>query len=189
MLINANLFAQDGPPPPRDDDRPPPQGQPPRPEEERAQILQQLNLSPEQFRTIRRLLAENGPRARDAQRAFRDAQDSLDDVIYQDSVDDKAVQNAIKTVNDAQAKLVNVRMENELAIRRVLTPEQLVTFRSLRKEQMLRKMLQERIKNERQDGNKPNRRPLRDRLRQQNGPPPAQNDPGPQKPKAKPSQL
>src|ERR1041384_149748 len=89
--------AQDNPPPP-EGDRMPQQGLPgpemqgpPRQEDDRGEILRQLNLTQEQFQAIRKLLADNGPKVREAQRDFRESQEALDDAIYADTVDEALV--------------------------------------------------------------------------------------------------
>lgn len=154
LTLGSAGAAQDNPPPPEGDRQPPPQGGggPPRPEDERGEILRQLNLSQDQFRSIRKLLGENQPKVRDAQREFRDSQEALDDAIYADTVDEVLVQSLTKRSADAQATLMKLRTINEFAIRRVLTPEQVTKFRELRKQQLLRKMMQERIRMQRQNG-------------------------------------
>jgi Spy/CpxP family protein refolding chaperone len=163
LTFSGAASAQDNPPPPPEGERMPPPGAngPPRPEDERGEILRQLNLSQDQFKSIRKLLGENQPKVRDAQREFRDAQEALDDAIYADTVDEATVQGLVKRVGEAQATLIRLRTANEFAIRRVLTPEQVTKFRDLRKEQLLRKMMQERIRMQRQNGpnGPPNGRP------------------------------
>ena len=82
----------------------------------------------------------------------------MDDAIYADTVDEAAVQSLVKRVGEAQAVLIKLRTANEFAIRRVLTPEQVTKFRELRKQQLLRKMMQERIRMQRQNGDGPTAR-------------------------------
>ena len=153
--------AQDNPPPPPEGDRMPQPGMPgmqqgpPRQEDERGEILRQLNLSQDQFKAIRKLLGDNGPQVRAAQRDFREAQEALDDAIYADTVDEVLVQSLTKRSSDAQATLMKLRTVNEFAIRRILTPEQVTKFRELRKQQI--QMREERQK-QRMNGERPNRR-------------------------------
>lgn len=171
----------------------PPGNPPPPPPDDRGEILRDLNLSQEQFRTIRRLLGENQPRVRAARLEFEDAQDALDDAIYADKVDEALVQTLTKRSADAQMTLMRLRMENEFAIRRVLTPEQVTKFRELREQQRLRKLIQERNR-PRQDGAprdgppRDGRGPLRPNGRPGGPPPQAQpvNNMSPDKDKRKP---
>lgn len=174
VLLAVSASAQDNPPPEGERMPPPPQGpgmqQPP--PDDRGEILRQLNLTQEQFRAIRKLLGDNGPKVREAQMDFRDAQEALDEAIYADNVDEALVQNLTKRSADAQATLMRLRTANEFAIRRVLTPEQVTKFRELRKEQILKKRMQERIRQQRQnDGQGPNGRPP---MGQPQGQPPLQ---------------
>jgi Spy/CpxP family protein refolding chaperone len=153
-LLSISAMAQDGPPP-EDGRMPPPPGMqgPPRQEDERGEILHQLNLTQDQFKSIRKLLGDNGPQVHAAQKDFRDAQDALDDAIYADTVDEALVQALTKRSADAQATLMKLRTANEFAIRRVLTPDQVIKFRELRARQI--QLRQERQK-ERMNGERPN---------------------------------
>lgn len=174
LSFSTAASAQDNPPPPPEGDRMPPRGAqgPPRPDDDRNEILKQLNLTQDQFRAIRKLLGDNLPKVRDAQREFRDAQEDLDAAIYADTVDDTAVQNLAKRVTEAQAALIRLRVANEFAIRRVLTPEQVTKFREIRQQQLLQKMMQERFRMQRQNGDGP--RPGRPEMQR----PPGNQPPG-----------
>ncbi|HEV7645307.1 MAG TPA: periplasmic heavy metal sensor [Pyrinomonadaceae bacterium] len=166
MIFAGAVSAQDRPP---EGDRMPPPGQPgpqgmpgmqgqPRPDDDRGEILRQLNLSQEQFQSIRKLLADNGPKVREAQRDFREAQEALDDAIYADTVDEVLVQSLTRRSSEAQATLMKLRTINEFAIRRILNPEQVVKFRELRKQQILeRQQRQRQERQERQNGDGPGR--------------------------------
>jgi Spy/CpxP family protein refolding chaperone len=162
LAFSATASAQDGPPPegdrmppPRDMQGPPRDMQqgPPRQEDDRGELLRQLNLSQDQFKTIRKLLGDNGPQVRAAQRDFREAQEALDEAIYADTVDEVLVQSLTKRSSDAQAALMKLRAVNEFAIRRVLTPDQVTKFRELRKQQMLKR--EEERRQMRMNGNGP----------------------------------
>src|ERR1044072_4020078 len=148
------VSAQDRPP---EDGRMPPPGQPgmpgqPRPDDDRGEILRQLNLSQEQFQSIRKLLADNGPKVREAQRDFREAQEALDDAIYADTVDEALVQSLTKRSSEAQATLMKLRTINECALRRILNPEQVIKFRALRKQQIQERKEQQRMLRQNGDG-------------------------------------
>jgi Spy/CpxP family protein refolding chaperone len=162
LVFAGAVSAQDNPPPPQEGDRMPPPGMqqgPPRQEDDRGEILRQLNLTQDQFKAIRKLLGDNGPLVRDAQRDFREAQEALDEAIYADTVDDALVQSLTKRSADAQATLMKLRTINEFAIRRILSPEQVTRFRELRKQQM--QMRQERQKMQKMNGDGPKRmRPM-----------------------------
>jgi Spy/CpxP family protein refolding chaperone len=176
--------AQDNPPPPEGDRMPPGQGMPgmqgpPRQEDDRGEILRQLNLTQEQFQAIRKLLADNGPKVREAQHDFRESQEALDDAIYADTVDEVLVQSLTRRSSEAQATLMKLRTISEFAIRRILNAEQVTKFRELRKQQIQQR--QERMKMqrqlERQNGDGP-LRPNRPNNRRQLGQPGMQPPPG-----------
>ena len=104
---------------------------------------------------------------------FRAANLALDEAIYADSPNDADVQARMKEVQLAQAEIIKIRITSELAIRKVLTPEQLVKFRELREKFMQRMQNQQNSppneeQNQTRDVDNPNRQnlnPLRRRRR------------------------
>ena len=102
------------------------------PQDTRNAALRQLGLSNVQVQRIRRLNQERKPLMDDAQRRLRTANRSLDDIIYADVANDADIQARLKEFQLAQAEVAKIRVMNELAVRRILTPEQLVRFRRLR---------------------------------------------------------
>jgi len=157
LLIFANsVFGQDGPPPggaDRDD----------RGGDRRPNLLAELGLSPDQVQQIRRMNQERRPAMMEAQRRMREANRNLDMSIYGETVSDADFQARLKEFQLAQAELARLRFESELSVRRVLTPEQLIRFRNVRR----------RFAENRQE-NRPNRRGRRDR---QNMPPDRDSQP------------
>jgi Spy/CpxP family protein refolding chaperone len=67
-----------------------------------------------------------------AQKKLRDATRSLNETIYADQVNESEVEARIKDRQVAQAEVERLRFMTELAVRRILTPEQLIKFRELR---------------------------------------------------------
>jgi Spy/CpxP family protein refolding chaperone len=131
VMTAANAFAQDNKvsePQQAEIHQPPPN----QPQDIRGNVLRQLGLTREQMQQIRRMNAERGPLMKEVQRRFREANRALDDAIYADEVSDADVQARLKDVQLAQAEIQRLRFMNELAVRRILTPEQLVRFRELR---------------------------------------------------------
>ena len=84
----------------------------------------------------------------EAQRRLRDANRALDKAIYADLVNDSDVQGCLREFQAAQADLAKLRFENELAVRKLLTPEQLTKFRNLR--QRFEQQMQNLRRNRRQ---------------------------------------
>jgi Spy/CpxP family protein refolding chaperone len=113
---------------PQDDDRP----MAGRRQEPRINLLRQLGLSREQIQRIRRLNAARRPLVQAAQERFREANRQLDAAIYADEVNEEDVRARLKDVQLAHAELIRIRSMDELAVRRLLTAEQLITFRQLR---------------------------------------------------------
>lgn len=101
---------------------------------ERPELLRQLGLSPEQVANIRRLNQDRKPIFEKAQLRLRDAVKSLDEAIYSDVLNEEDVAVKMREVQSAQADVQKLRYANELAVRKILTPEQLLRFRGLREE-------------------------------------------------------
>ena len=102
------------------------------PQDDRAKILQQLGLSREQFQMLRRINADRKPLMDAAQARLRMSIRLLDDAIYADQVNEPEIQARLKDMQLAQAEVFRIRFMNELAIRRLLTPPQLLRFRQMR---------------------------------------------------------
>jgi Spy/CpxP family protein refolding chaperone len=119
-------------PPPVDEIRPTVAG--PQRGDRRPNLLQELGLSAEQVQQIRQINRERRPESDAALKRLGDANRRLDEAIYADSVDENEVGIRLKEVQDAQAELASIRFMNELAIRNVLSPDQLVRFRDMRRQ-------------------------------------------------------
>lgn len=130
------------------DDPKPSQGRPER-LPDGINLLRQLGLSPEQAQSLRRLNQTQRPKMEAAQREFRAANEELDAAIYADTIDDELIAQRVARVETAQAALGRLRFENELAIRKLLTPEQLIRFREAR-ERM--RQIRDSFQNRRPDG-------------------------------------
>lgn len=115
-------------PPPSAEQRPPSD----QPKDIRANMLRRLGLSEEQIKQIRTLNAEKQPLMGEAQRRLREATRALDEAIYADQFNDADIDLRLKAVQLAQADVAKLRYMNELAVRRILTQEQLVRFREMR---------------------------------------------------------
>lgn len=103
-----------------------------RPQDPRFNLLRQLGLSREQIQRVRRMNAARRPMIRAAQLRFREANRHLDAAIYADEINEEDVRARLRDVQLAQADLIRIRSMDELAVRRILTPDQLLRFRELR---------------------------------------------------------
>ena len=97
-------------------------------------LLHQLGLLDEQVQQIRKLNAEKRPLMGEAQRRLHEATRALDAAIYADQLNESDIELRLKETEHAQAELARLRYMNELAVRRILTQEQLVRFRELRQQ-------------------------------------------------------
>jgi Spy/CpxP family protein refolding chaperone len=121
-----------------------------------------LGLTPDQVARIRAIRQQNRLEWQTARQRLNQAQRALDEAIYSDDASDALVEQRTREVAEAQAAEVRLRARTELGIRRVLTPQQLGTFRMIRQERIREAQLKRRMEN----GNQ--QRPLRNR-RLQNG--------------------
>jgi Spy/CpxP family protein refolding chaperone len=158
-------FAQQNPdlPPPADGN----QEAPPPPNQD-GDLVRQLNLTPEQMERIRTIREENRETRRETGMRVRQARQALDRAIYLENADEAVVEVRVRELVEAQAAVMRLQALTELRIRRVLSPEQLTTLRTLRMEQARtaernRRLRDERGRRERQRGVQP---PVRDSFNQ-----------------------
>ena len=105
----------------------------PPPKDERPNILAQLGLTRDQVQRFRKANAEHRPLMEAAQRRLRDANRDLDMAIYADTVSEEAFQSKLRAFQEAQGEVTHLRFQNELSIRKILTPDQLTLFREIRR--------------------------------------------------------
>ena len=130
LLAVTAGFAQDRQP---SDMTRPASDAPPPAEGDRPNLLHELGLSPDQLQRLREMNAERKPRMEQAQRTFRDAVKALDLAIYADTVNEADVAARIRDYQAAQAELASIRFHSELTVRQILTPDQLIKFREMRR--------------------------------------------------------
>ncbi len=109
-----------------------PQPDPAAKEQRRPGLMRALGLTSEQMALLNQIENERRPLMAEAQRNLRQANRALDQAIYAETADETEVQARLKDLQNAQAEIARLRVENELAIRRILTPEQMVQFRQMR---------------------------------------------------------
>jgi len=100
--------------------------------QDRGQMFKLLNLSPMQLRQVRMANQQHKPVIDAAQQKLRDARKALDETIYADQVSDTDFQARLKALRDAQTEVTTIQSTHELAIRRILAPDQLTKFRVMR---------------------------------------------------------
>lgn len=97
-----------------------------------AGLRRVLNLSAEQRAQIGAIRRETEPHGRLLGARLREARRALDEAIYSPDTDESVIEARVREVGAAQTAVVRLRSLTELRIRRVLSPEQLDAFRSLR---------------------------------------------------------
>jgi Spy/CpxP family protein refolding chaperone len=108
-------------------------------------LMQRLNLTPEQRQQLREIRGQREPELRDLARRLRLARRALDEAIYADAADEALVEQRARELAVLQNLVAHHRALTELRVRRVLTPEQLRLFRDLRQEALRRQQLQRRM--------------------------------------------
>lgn len=136
-----------------------------KPADKRDAILRELALTDEQKIQLRELNKARKPLIQAAQKNFRDAMRALDASIYADVFDEYAYGLRLADLQKAQAELQRLRFENEVNIRKILTPAQLGTFRDLRKRFAAERKLRET------NGDKLPDRPIVRRMQRRQGQP------------------
>jgi Spy/CpxP family protein refolding chaperone len=131
--------------------------QPVQQQEDRNAFLKEIGLTPDQIRQIRRLNMDRKATMQAAQQRMREANRLLDEAIYSDQLNESDVQLRMKDAQAAQAEVFRLRSTNELAIRRILTSEQLVRFREMR-QQFEASREQQRTQRKMENGMRPNKR-------------------------------
>jgi Spy/CpxP family protein refolding chaperone len=127
-------------------------------------LLRALNLTPEQRAQIKAIRRETEPQGRLLGMRLMQARRALDEAIYADNPDDRVIEERVREVGAAQSAVLRMRALTELKIRRVLSTEQLNTFRQLQRRQRMRQQRQRMNQNPPQgdfDGDAPE--PLRNR--------------------------
>jgi Spy/CpxP family protein refolding chaperone len=135
-------------------------------------ILRELGLSQDQVRQIRLINQDVRTKRQAARVRMNEAGRNLDQAIYAHTVDDSLFAQRLKEFQDAQGEMTKVNFENEFAIRKVLTPEQLVRFREIR-----RKFNEARENFQRQRQNRIRNRDMRPGGDQRREQPPADRPP------------
>jgi Spy/CpxP family protein refolding chaperone len=118
------------------------QQQPSQTNADQLELIRSLNLTDEQRAQIAQIRRETEEQARLVNQRVRRARRALDEAIYTQNADESLIQARTREVADAEAARVKMRSDAELKIRRVLTPEQLGTFRELRRQAQLRQRQQ-----------------------------------------------
>lgn len=101
----------------------------------------QLNLSPEQREKIRAIREQLRDERAAINQRLRETNKTLEDALDADNPNESQLENLMRDVAAAQAAAMRLRILNEVRIRRVLTPEQLVTWRRLRQEARLERRM------------------------------------------------
>ncbi|HJQ33445.1 MAG TPA: Spy/CpxP family protein refolding chaperone [Pyrinomonadaceae bacterium] len=111
-------------------------------------LMKRLNLTPEQRERLREIRRQRETEARELTRRVRLARRALDEAIYADTVDEALVEQRTRALSEAQAAALRLRASTELQVRSVLTPEQLRTFRQLRRQAQRQQLLRRRLRGE-----------------------------------------
>lgn len=126
----------------------------------------QLKLTPDQLDKIKAIQEQNRVEGQPIRRRVNQAQRALEAAIYSDNPSEAEIERLTQEVAAAQADQVRMRAMTELKIRRVLTPEQLNTFRMIRRQRAIENQIKRRQENANQQ--RPlNNRPLINGINQQ----------------------
>ncbi|SRR6266496_1333972 len=94
--------------------------------------ITQLNLTPEQRQKIRAIREQTKSERAATNQRLRESNIALQQALDVDNPDEAVIEQRLRDAATAQAASIRMRVLTEVRIRRVLTPEQLATLRSLR---------------------------------------------------------
>jgi Spy/CpxP family protein refolding chaperone len=94
--------------------------------------IAQLNLTPEQRQKIRAIRQQTQLERATVNQRLRESNIALQQALDADNPDEAVVEQRLRDAAAAQAASTRMRVLTEVRIRRVLTPEQQATLRSLR---------------------------------------------------------
>ncbi len=120
-------------------------GPPGRPFFTRLQILQFLDLSPEQQSKIHDLRDTLGSQLQGLRERQEERRDALNHAVYADSIDEKRIDELTAGLRDAQAQILQIETRLEIAFRGILTAEQLQRLRDLQADEMKIRQLQREV--------------------------------------------
>jgi periplasmic protein CpxP/Spy len=123
--LGTPILAQAQTPPPNPGSEQPMRGR------GREDLLQQLNLTPEQTRQIAEIRQRSKGKMQQTRQNLRQARQELNQMIGSQQASDRDIQEKFRQVQNLQQEMANQRMENLIAIRRVLTPEQRQQYATL----------------------------------------------------------
>lgn len=113
--------------------------------------LRALNLTPEQVARVREIRRQAEREGRAVTRRLAEARSALDEAIYAEASDERLIEQRARELSAAQAEATRLRALTELKVRRVLTDEQLKTFRDLRRDAQTRQSLRRNRRDTRQE--------------------------------------
>ncbi|MCA1643477.1 MAG: Spy/CpxP family protein refolding chaperone [Acidobacteria bacterium] len=101
---------------------------------DQLELMRALNLTPEQRALIAKIRRETEEQTRLDNVRVRRARRALEEAIYAETADESLIETRSREVAEAEAARARTRAGAELKVRRVLKPEQLGTFRELRRQ-------------------------------------------------------
>ena len=96
--------------------------------------IRQLNLTPEQQEQIRVIREANREERAAINQRVRETNRALEEVLDTENPDESVVEQHVREAAAAQAAAMRMRIVSEVKIRRVLTQEQRVVLRGMRKQ-------------------------------------------------------
>jgi Spy/CpxP family protein refolding chaperone len=132
--------------------------------EQNGNLADQLRLTPEQVGRIAAIREQTKEERRVVNQRVRQAQRALEEAIYADNANESLIEERARELSAAQAESLRLRTRSELNVRRVLTPEQLTTLRSIRERARARQQERRLMKQGSDQPPPPQPRPLRSPL-------------------------
>ena len=122
-----------------------PLGPPGRPFFTRLQIIQTLDLTPEQQVKARELRDTLGSQLQSLREKLEERRDGLNQAIYAEALDDKRIEDLSAAIREGQSHIIQIETRLEIAFRGILSSEQLQRLRELQADEMQIRKLQREV--------------------------------------------
>ena len=97
-----------------------------------ADPIRDLNLSPEQRERIRAIREEQRDERAAVNQRLRETNRALEEVLDSENPSNSEIESHLRDIAAAQAASLRMRVATEMKVRKVLTPDQLTTLRVMR---------------------------------------------------------
>lgn len=115
---------------------------------DRADVMQELDLSRQQLNQIRLINQQFRPPLRQSNQRLQAANQALDEAIYSGQANETLIQSRLRDAQEAHAEWIRNRTKLESEISKILNPNQLARFRQLRRQSRMNNQRNRQLDNQ-----------------------------------------